>query len=49
MPNLKIGLWSAFFLALIIFAGGVAMGCIIISIYNDHVKKRDLKELDEKL
>lgn len=47
MPNLNIGLWSAVFLALIIFSGGVALGCIIISLYNDHVRKRDLKEFEE--
>lgn len=49
MPNLNIGLYSALFLALIIFACGIAMGCMIISLYNDHVRKRDLKEFEEKL
>ncbi|WP_171609307.1 hypothetical protein [Limnovirga soli] len=49
MPNLNIGLWSAVFLALIIFVCGIILGCMIISMYNDHVRKRDLKELEDKL
>jgi predicted branched-subunit amino acid permease len=47
MQSLNISILSALFISIIIFAGGIAMGCMIISIYNDHVRKRDLKEFEE--